>query len=64
MLVEADFGRQIRNYVLDPYKMVKDTRTSHETSTVGDVLDGKIDDFITKFLEQAATRDEADLARQ
>ena len=34
--------------------MVKDTRTNHETYTVGDVLDGKIDDFITKFLEQAA----------
>ena len=33
-LVEATFGQQIRNYVFAPYKMVKDTRTGHETSQV------------------------------
>lgn len=48
----ANWGSQIRNYVLHPYTMVKDTRTKHEDRDAGRVLDGKIDDFITAFLEQ------------
>ena len=45
-----DFGSQIRNYVLHPYKLVKDNRTGVERSDVQNVLDGDLDDFIKAFL--------------
>ena len=47
----AKWGQQIRNYVLQPYKLVKDTRTKHESTDPDAILDGKIDDFIDAFLE-------------
>jgi peptide chain release factor 2 len=48
----ANWGSQIRNYVLHPYTMVKDTRTKYEDKDAKSVLDGKLDDFMTNFLEQ------------
>ncbi len=48
--MKIEWGSQIRNYVLHPYKMVKDLRTSHETSNVQAVLDGDLNDFIKKYL--------------
>lgn len=48
--MDISFGSQIRNYVLHPYKLVKDTRTKYEATNVDAVLDGDIDDFIKEFL--------------
>lgn len=51
----AKWGQQIRNYVLQPYKLVKDTRTKHENKDPDSVLDGKFDDFIDAFLDFTIT---------
>jgi peptide chain release factor 2 len=50
--VEAGFGSQIRNYVLAPYRLVKDVRTGYEVGNTDAVLDGDIDGFITEYLMQ------------
>ena len=47
---EISFGNQIRSYVLQPYQLVKDTRTDHESTNPGRVLDGGIDGFIDAYL--------------
>jgi peptide chain release factor 2 len=47
----ANWGSQIRNYVLHPYTLVKDTRTKYEEKDAKSVLDGKIDGFMTAYLE-------------
>ena len=49
--VQADFGSQIRSYVLHPYQMVKDLRTNLETAAPQTVLDGELDPFIEAWLK-------------
>jgi peptide chain release factor 2 len=51
--MKIDFGSQIRNYVLHPYKLVKDARTSVERHDAQTVLDGDLDDFIKAYLLSA-----------
>lgn len=48
--MSIEWGSQIRNYVLHPYKLVKDVRTSHETGNTDAVLDGDINDFLKAYL--------------
>ena len=47
---KIEWGSQIRNYVLHPYKLIKDLRTNHETSNAQAVLDGDLDDFLKAYL--------------
>lgn len=47
---KIEWGSQIRNYVMQPYQLVKDVRTGVETSAVDDVMDGYIDEFIKGYL--------------
>lgn len=47
---KIDFGSQIRSYVLQPYRLIKDMRTDYETSSVDAVLDGDLDPFIEAYL--------------
>ncbi|MEM8895462.1 MAG: peptide chain release factor 2 [Bacteroidota bacterium] len=48
--MKIDFGSQIRNYVLHPYKLIKDARTGFERTDVQNVLDGDLDDYMKAFL--------------
>ncbi len=51
---KIEWGSQIRSYVLHPYKMIKDLRTSHETGNVQAVLDGDLNPFIKSYLMEFA----------
>jgi peptide chain release factor 2 len=53
---EVAWGNQIRNYVLQPYTLVKDTRTATETSQVQKVLDGDLDQFMEDYLKMKVKR--------
>ena len=52
---DVNFGSQIRNYVLHPYKQVKDLRTGVEAGDVQKVLDGDLDEFVRAYLLQSAS---------
>jgi len=54
----ANWGSQIRNYVLHPYTLVKDTRTKYEDKDAKGVLDGKLDEFMNSFLENTSQENE------
>ncbi len=54
---KIEWGSQIRSYVFHPYNMVKDHRTSHETSNVQAVMDGDLDPFIEAFLSNPELRE-------
>lgn len=53
----AEWGRQIRSYVLQPYTLVKDHRTGFENANASGVLDGQIDGFIEAFLKRPPSED-------
>ena len=55
---KIEWGSQIRSYVFHPYNMVKDHRTSHETSNVQAVMDGDIDAFIQAYLSDPELKDQ------
>lgn len=57
---QIDFGSQIRNYVMQPYQLVKDLRTDYQTSDVNAVLDGAIDPLIESFLLNAENQQNYD----
>ena len=48
----AEWGNQIRSYVVHPYKLVKDHRTNYETSDAQGMLEGNLDEFIKTYLEK------------
>ena len=56
------WGSQIRSYVLQPYQLVKDLRTEHETAQVNDVLDGDLDAFIEAYLSKSAEPENSNTA--
>ena len=55
--LKIDFGSQIRNYVMHPYKLVKDVRTGHETGNVDAVMDGDLDGFIKAYLMESGQKE-------
>jgi len=48
--MKIEWGSQIRNYVLHPYKLIKDVRTGYETNNVENVLNGGLNPFLKAFL--------------
>ena len=56
--MKIEWGSQIRNYVMQPYKLVKDVRTGAETSDVDAVMNGDIDKFLKAYLMMMGQKDE------
>jgi len=56
--MKIEWGSQIRNYVMHPYKLVKDVRTAHETGNVDAVMDGNIDEFLKSYLMAMGQKEE------
>lgn len=57
--MDANFGSQIRSYVLHPYQLVKDLRTDYETGNTTAVLDGRLNDFMEAFLQMKVAENSA-----
>jgi peptide chain release factor 2 len=55
-----EWGSQIRNYVLHPYKLVKDVRTGHESGNTDSILDGEIDGFLKAYLMMSGQKETSD----
>ncbi len=56
--MKIEWGSQIRNYVMHPYKLVKDVRTAHETGNIDAVMNGGIDEFLKAFLMATGQQNE------
>ncbi len=56
--MKIEWGSQIRNYVMHPYKLVKDVRTNHETGNVDAVMNGEIDAFLKSYLMMMGQKEE------
>ena len=56
--MKIEWGSQIRNYVMHPYKLVKDVRTAHETGNVDAVMDGDINAFLKAYLMMMGQKEE------
>lgn len=57
--MKIEWGSQIRNYVMHPYKLVKDVRTAYETGNVDAVMNGDIDNFLKAFLMKNGQKEES-----
>ena len=55
---KIEWGSQIRNYVIHPYKLVKDVRSQHEVTDVDAVMNGQIDSFLKAYLMSVGQKDE------
>ena len=59
--MKIEWGSQIRNYVMHPYKLVKDVRTTYETGNVDSVMDGNIDAFLKEYLMMMGQKEDSAL---
>ncbi|MBC8754634.1 peptide chain release factor 2 [Kordia sp. YSTF-M3] len=59
--MKIEWGSQIRNYVMHPYKLVKDVRTAHETGNVDAVMNGNIDEFLKAYLMTMGQKNNEDI---
>lgn len=56
--MKIEWGSQIRNYVMHPYKLIKDVRTGQETSDVDGVMNGNLDEFLKAYLMMMGQKEE------